>query len=160
MSLFRLLYHSNSDLTGSDRTIHTMVFSIAESGAVNNARVGVTGALMFMSGVFVQLLEGPSDAVESVFERICRDTRHRRLVLLDYSATDRRVFPDSGMATFEGDAQAREVFPALTEATSFSRANRLSANMAVDLMERLHRRRASVPNRKQTDWMLATGVID
>ena len=160
MSLVRLFYHSNSDLTGSDHAIRTMVFSIAEGAAAKNARVEVTGGLMFMSGVFVQLLEGRSDAVETVFERICRDMRHRRLVLLDFSPTERRSFAGWGMAAFEGDEQARELFPALTEVTAFSRANRLSANMAVDLMEQLHRKRASAPNRKQTDWMIATGVID
>ncbi len=114
---------------------------------------------MFRGGVFVQLLEGESGAIERVFERICRDPRHRRLMLLDFSPADRRAFGEWNMVAFEGDEEAYRLFPAVSEATSFARRNRLSASMAIELMQNLHAKRAAQPPRRGGDWMVATNVL-
>ena len=159
MAITRLLYRSDSELIGSARAIREAAFAIADDATLRNERVGVTGALMFAGSVFVQLLEGDGKAVEETFERICRDMRHRRLALLDFSGTDRRVFK-TRMVAFEGDARARELFPPMSATTSFARRNRLSANMAIDLMSRLYERRVAKPKRQPDDWMIATNVLD
>jgi len=41
-----------------------------------NTRIGVTGLLLYHEGSFLQLLEGPSEAVDATFRRIERDPRH------------------------------------------------------------------------------------
>lgn len=41
-----------------------------------NDRDGVTGALICRADLYLQLLEGPSAAVEAAFARIARDDRH------------------------------------------------------------------------------------
>lgn len=159
MPLVRLLYRSDSELTGSDRAVREAAFAIADASHVNNTRVEVSGALMFAGGVFVQLLEGESAAVERVFERICCDVRHRRLLLLDCSTIEKRVFGDRGMVAFEGDARARSLFPTISEATPYTGRSRLSGNTAVDLMRALYTKRTTKPNRKPADRMLATDVM-
>ncbi len=159
MSLIRLLYRSDSELIGSDRAVRAEAFAIADAAARRNARDGVTGALMFRGGVFVQLLEGEGAAIERVFERICRDLRHRRIVLLDFSDVDRRAFGEWDMVAFEGDEHAYRMFPAVSEATTFARRNPLSANMAVELMQKLHAKRTSAPTRHATDRLIATDVL-
>ena len=159
MPLIRLLYRSDSELTGSDRAVREAAFAIADASHAANVSVDVTGALMFVGGVFVHLLEGRADAVEQIFERICCDVRHRRLVLLDCSTIDQRVFGDCSMVAFEGDARARQLFPTISEATPFTGRGRLSANMAVDLMRALHTRRTTKHNRKPADRMIATDVM-
>lgn len=159
MSLIRLLYRSDSELTGSNRAVAEAAFAIADAANASNVRVEVSGALMFVGGVFVQLLEGGSDAVECVFERICCDVRHRRLVLLDCSAIPNRVFGERGMVAFEGDARARALFPTISEATPYVGRSRLSGDMAVELMRGLHTKRTTMPNRKPADRMMATDVM-
>ncbi len=159
MSLIRVLYRSDSELTGSNRAVREAAFAIADAADASNARAEVSGALMFVGGVFVQLLEGRGDAVERVFERVCCDVRHRRLVLLDCSAIHHRVFGERGMVAFEGDARARALFPTISEATPFTGRSRLSGDMAVELMKLLHTKRATMPNRKPADRMLATDVM-
>ena len=159
MPLIRLLYRSDSELTGSERAVREAAFAIADVAAVSNVRDDVSGALMFVGGVFVQLLEGESAPVETVFERICCDGRHRRLVLLDFSSIEHRLFGSCGMVAFEGDERARRLFPTISEATSFKHRNRLSANMAVDLMRTLFTKRVMKPNRKPADRMIATDVM-
>lgn len=44
------------------------------------------------------MIEGPRAAVESVYERICQDGRHRGVVKLRESAIGAREFGDWGMA--------------------------------------------------------------
>jgi hypothetical protein len=62
-----------------------------------NAAVAVTGMLLHDNGTFMQVLEGAPDVVETVFNRINRDPRHRHVVLLDRRNLDERDFPDWSM---------------------------------------------------------------
>ena len=159
MALIRLLYRSDSELTGSPRAVRDAAFSIADASRIRNQAEGVSGALMFIGGVFVQLLEGENVAVEAVFERICGDFRHRRLLLLDYSEVSNRMF-DEGMVAFEGDDGARELFPSITEASSFARVNRMSANTAVDWMRALLTKRETRAVRPLDNRLIATNILD
>lgn len=59
-----------------------------------NARDGITGALICRNDLYLQLLEGPEQAVERTYARICADDRHievrgltRRMI-----ADDARMF--------------------------------------------------------------------
>jgi len=47
-----------------------------------NTAANVCGVLLFTGLDFAQLLEGPSDAVATVWQNICADNRHRDLVTL------------------------------------------------------------------------------
>jgi hypothetical protein len=62
-----------------------------------NTRDGITGTLIVRQDLFLQLLEGPADAVDAAYQRISRDDRHinvRRLTRRDISE---RLFPDWAM---------------------------------------------------------------
>ena len=48
----------------------------------HNPIFGITGLLVFGSGIFFQWLEGPKDNVTSLFEIISKDHRHSNVVLL------------------------------------------------------------------------------
>jgi hypothetical protein len=62
-----------------------------------NARDGITGALIARQDLFLQLLEGPADAVEAAYQRIARDDRHIEVRPLTRQETDTRLFPDWAM---------------------------------------------------------------
>lgn len=58
----------------------------------NNADLGITGILFFGSGRFIQILEGPDEAVASVYETIQSDNRHEDVSLLHKEDINRRSF--------------------------------------------------------------------
>jgi hypothetical protein len=76
----------------------------------NNRRDGVTGALLFSENVFVQVLEGPGDAVAAVFERIQMDARHSDVVVLLSEGAAQRHFAAWDMAYAGEDEAARARF--------------------------------------------------
>ena len=64
---------------------------MAEAQA-HNPQKGVTGVLCFSGGVFMQVLEGPTAAVQALLARIAADTRHQGLVTLDAGPLATRQF--------------------------------------------------------------------
>ena len=95
--LHRLVYYSRNRITGGSDVLAAAIQSILEASQRNNGRAGVTGALMFNAGCFAQVLEGPREAVEEVFERIQQDERHGDVSLLAFDRTQRRAFENWSM---------------------------------------------------------------
>ena len=60
----------------------------------NNARDGLTGALIARGDIYLQLLEGPAAAVATTFARIAVDNRHLAVTRLSEIETDARLFPN------------------------------------------------------------------
>ena len=64
----------------------------------HNPRFGITGLLVFGSGIFFQWLEGPKDNVTSLYKKISADSRHSDVVLLTKEDEFReRLFPNWDM---------------------------------------------------------------
>jgi hypothetical protein len=103
--LYRLVYASKNHLQGSDAEIAEAVSQILDASQRNNARVGVTGALMFNAGAFAQVLEGSQQGVESTFERIQCDPRHGDVTVLQCGPAESRSFANWSMA-FVGQSDA------------------------------------------------------
>ncbi len=96
--LRRLVYYSRNRVTGAPAAMDETIRGILAASRTNNARVGVTGALMFNAGCFAQVLEGPGAEVETTFERIQQDERHGEVSLLAFEAVESRLFTDWSMA--------------------------------------------------------------
>jgi hypothetical protein len=58
-----------------------------------NERDGITGALICRADLYLQLLEGPQDAVEACYDRIKRDDRHIEPRNLLERSVKTRLFP-------------------------------------------------------------------
>jgi hypothetical protein len=58
------------------------VRAIVEVSRSRNALARVSGMLLFGSGRFLQLLEGPGPAVDRTYRRVLSDPRHRDVVLI------------------------------------------------------------------------------
>lgn len=97
-TLHRLVYYSRNKMDGSPELVLQEVRSILDISRINNEKVGVTGALLFNSGCFAQVLEGGQAAVEATFERIQRDERHGEVSLLSFGAVPERSFTNWSMA--------------------------------------------------------------
>lgn len=84
--LHQLLYVSGA--------IHPMsaddIDAILKTSRRNNSVNGITGLLLYRSEVFLQMLEGPRDAVRKLYRRIETDARHRNsMVMMERDASER-----------------------------------------------------------------------
>ena len=76
----------------------TAVDKILQSARRNNPAHGITGLLVFGSGVFFQWLEGPRDSVTHLMDMIRADGRHHDVVELTTGEEVReRMFPNWDM---------------------------------------------------------------
>lgn len=83
-------------------TAHKAVSSIdlqdiLEAAIRNNERDGVTGMLLYNGANFMQVLEGPEEAINTVYNRICSDKRHGHVVTVLRESGTRRSFDDNPM---------------------------------------------------------------
>jgi hypothetical protein len=62
-----------------------------------NMRDGITGTLIVRQDLFLQLLEGPAEAVDAAYKRISRDDRHINVRQLTRRDVSKRLFPDWAM---------------------------------------------------------------
>lgn len=133
--LYRLVYYSRNRIEQDPETLAASIDEILEASRRNNARVGVTGALMFNAGCFGQVLEGPKAAVEAVFERIQQDERHGDVSLLHMSPVDARAFETWSMGFVGASVEDAARYGAVARDTGYD-PSRLTGE---HLFEALHR---------------------
>ena len=63
----------------------------------NNEKRGITGMLLYIDESFFQILEGPEQALHTLYETITRDDRHSNVTKLIEEPIERRTFSDWSM---------------------------------------------------------------
>ena len=86
--LVRLLYASRAQ----GPVTHDIIESILQSSRQHNPAMGITGVLCHGGDVYMQVLEGGREAVNSLYNTIVRDSRHRDIALLHYQEVAERKF--------------------------------------------------------------------
>lgn len=76
---------------------------LAQSQAANRES-GVTGMLLYKAGHFMQVLEGEADAIQTLYSKISRDTRHHNLIKLLENPRIERQFPQWAMGLYNLDS--------------------------------------------------------
>ena len=92
--LERLLYRSKA--TNTLGSLH--LFNMLSEARAKNAILGITGHLLYTEEVFVQCIEGPPAAIESLWKSLLRDNRHHDIELLARGPLAQRRFSDWSMA--------------------------------------------------------------
>ena len=88
MALHRLVYVSKPFGFGE-----AMLNGILAQARHCNARDGLTGALICRADIYLQLLEGPEEALDATYARIADDNRHLEVDRLVHEPTQERLFP-------------------------------------------------------------------
>ena len=70
----------------------TTLKDIIASSKKNNPEEGVTGCLLSGSNTFLQLLEGPTDFIDTLYSKISKDNRHENVATLCDENIDERLF--------------------------------------------------------------------
>ncbi len=122
---------------------HDSLLDILTVSRKNNSAKNLTGMLLYGEGTFVQVLEGEPEVIQQTYDAICKDTRHKDLIVITINDIDKRNFPDWSMGfrtinhdilkEFEGfkDVRKYDFFkngkhhPALTVLKTFATANNL-----------------------------------
>ncbi|MBK1725098.1 BLUF domain-containing protein [Thiocystis violacea] len=95
MGRSRLIYRSTcTDTFITNEALRALVSKSAE----NNRALGVTGLLVLSGDQFLQVLEGPDEAVNDLYARIIHDARHHHLRLISYEPIAENYFDDWGMS--------------------------------------------------------------
>ena len=90
--IFRLIYKSIP--FGYDQNILNGILS----DAINyNKKNNITGALVCRDDIYLQLLEGPEQAVNFTYQKILDDDRHLEIELLIKEHCNNRIFPKWSM---------------------------------------------------------------
>ncbi|MFW2830549.1 BLUF domain-containing protein [Sphingomonas sp. ID0503] len=83
----------------------------------NNAERGITGLLVHDGKRFLQALEGEQEEVETTFDRIVEDGRHRAVVILSRRQVEEREFGPWAMASDSAVAATdHDTIPELVDA--------------------------------------------
>jgi hypothetical protein len=69
----------------------------------NNATFGLTGMLLWKEMAFAQLLEGPPESLDSLWDRLVADDRHEDVRLLSRWEIEERFFSEWSMASHRLD---------------------------------------------------------
>lgn len=117
--LYRLVYSSKNLINAPESIMSAEVDQILAASQRNNAKVDVTGALLFNRGGFAQVLEGPQRGVEATFERIQRDLRHADVTVLQCGPVEERGFTNWSMAFVGQSSKGRELWNSLAARSGF-----------------------------------------
>jgi hypothetical protein len=106
--LTRLVYHSENHLGAAGGTMIADLNAILDASNRNNEAAGITGALLFDTLWFVQILEGEREAVSATLCRIIGDERHAAVTVMDCRPAAARLFGNwwMGLALLRGDQSA------------------------------------------------------
>lgn len=111
------LYQTSYCSRAVDGTGEAAVDRIIATAHRHNPLHGITGLLVFGSGVFFQWIEGPREPMQFLMDKIRADTRHERVVVLSESEEVReRLFPNWDMERVDAD-DIREVLQDALEST-------------------------------------------
>jgi hypothetical protein len=103
--LVRLLYASRA----AEPVTPELVDSILRSSHAHNPALGITGVLCYGGDVYMQVLEGGRSAVNDLYNKIVRDSRHREVMLLLYEEIAERRFAGWTM----GHVNLKKINPSL-----------------------------------------------
>ncbi len=86
------------------------VENLGDAFTKKNKENNITGVLIFIRGIFFQLIEGQEDKIDELYNKIKYDPRHTEVVCLktEYDAKE-RLFPEWSMKTINLDENTSEI---------------------------------------------------
>ena len=89
--------------------------SIMRAAAVTNAKLNITGYLLYRAGYFIQLLEGSRDNLDYLYGIISTDSSHRDLKILFFNEIQERYFKHWSMGYSVASKEEDEVLSKFLE---------------------------------------------
>ena len=102
--IFQLVYISAANQEFTELELQELL----EKARLNNESLSVSGMLLYHQGSFIQALEGPKDAVESLYNKISEDKRHTETRVLFRGELEERDFDSWSMGFYRSSQTAKE----------------------------------------------------
>lgn len=124
--MFQLIY-SSAAVTPFTQTDLSKLLDLARR---RNTLFDITGMLLYHSGSFLQVLEGPESGIDMIYRSITRDKRHISHKLLNRQNVTRREFQGwsmgfadttSSVARPDGFVDYHRVLPKMGDASTVAR---------------------------------------
>lgn len=96
LNLERVLYTSRARGNADNLMMQVEILAVSQR---NNARDGLTGALMIHDGRFLQVLEGAAQDLDRLMRRLADDPRHEEVVVVERAPIAQRDFTGWAMAS-------------------------------------------------------------
>lgn len=87
------------------------ILEMLQRARKKNESLDITGMLLFSDKSFFQVLEGPKSQVETLFEKISRDTRHTHMLKVFEGTVAKECFKDWSMGLAFLDREHLEMTP-------------------------------------------------
>ena len=137
-NLIQLIYISRSTFAPAEPTngIEPNVARILLKSRANNKKNGLVGVLYFGNGCFFQCLEGAKEAVDTLYETLLKDTRHKDLKILSRKPINALSFSNWSMK----HVPLEDEMTKLLKSQGFKTFNpyNFDAEMTKNAMELLH----------------------
>lgn len=91
-----MVYCSRATVPTSSLLVISDILAVSQR---NNARDNLTGALAICDDLFLQVIEGPSSAIDGLLRRLNVDSRHRNIEILIREPAQIRLFCTWSMAS-------------------------------------------------------------
>jgi Sensors of blue-light using FAD len=131
--MISLLYVSRAAFqSGSE---DRQLISILAAARQRNPSMGITGALIHMSGYFAQVLEGEAPPVNQLMIDILRDRRHSEVRIIEVVPVSKRRFADWSMGWVPPSPGPRGYLETLARAGPDARTGEAAAAL-IDYMTR------------------------
>ena len=91
---YQIIYSSDASIPMQSDDLEDLL----EHARERNAQRGITGALVYVDGIFLQILEGDAATLKALMARISSDLRHEAVTVLQEGDVPSRRFSDWTMA--------------------------------------------------------------
>ncbi len=132
-NIFKLIYISSSSKSINEQGIEDIV----NRSKLNNPKHNISGALLYRSGFFLQLLEGDKEDVKALFTKIKKDPRHENIISLLEMFDEHRIFPDWSMAYREmSELDLKMVNEILSWTKLINRSPQIDNQLVIEILNR------------------------
>lgn len=94
LDLWQICYISESSRHLSEDEIQTLL----KKARKHNAATSITGILIYHAGHFLQVIEGPLNRLDRLYQRISLDPRHQQILKILEAPIEHRYFANWQMA--------------------------------------------------------------
>lgn len=115
--MYQILYTSNA----VNRMSEDELSNLLSKAKQNNAKLDITGMLVYNDGSFIQILEGDKQTIKALLKTIIADPRHNNLIIIDESSISERSFSSWDMGfrhLTDSDIQNHPILKPLLQKTN------------------------------------------
>lgn len=109
MTSSSMIFHALYVSSATTRLDDAAIAKLLEQSRTLNRMSGITGMLVHFDGNYIQAVEGPRAAVESLLERVERDPRHKDFKLMFSYESELREFGEWSMGLESVPAPLRDL---------------------------------------------------